>query len=175
MVFPTFFNLSLNFAIRSSWSKSQSAPGLVFADCVELLHLWLQKPQNKSDFVLTIWWCPCVESSLVLLEEGVCYDQCISWQNSVSLCPALFCIPKPNVPVTPGSSWLPTFAFQFPILKRTSFFLVVVLEVLMGLHRTVQLQLLQYYWSGHGLDLLWYWMVCFGNKQRSFCHFWDCI
>ena len=27
--------------------------------------------------VLTIWWCPCVESSLVLLEENVCYDQCI--------------------------------------------------------------------------------------------------
>ena len=27
--------------------------------------------------VLTIWWCPCVESSLVLLEEGVRYDQCI--------------------------------------------------------------------------------------------------
>ena len=27
--------------------------------------------------VLTIWWCPCVVSSLVLLEEGVCYDQCI--------------------------------------------------------------------------------------------------
>ena len=27
--------------------------------------------------VLTIWWCPCVESSLVLLEEGVFYDQCI--------------------------------------------------------------------------------------------------
>ena len=27
--------------------------------------------------VLTIWWCPCEKSSLVLLEEGVCYDQCI--------------------------------------------------------------------------------------------------
>ena len=27
--------------------------------------------------VLTVCWCPCVESSLVLLEEGVCYDQCI--------------------------------------------------------------------------------------------------
>ena len=27
--------------------------------------------------VLTIWWCPCVESSLVLLEEAVCYDQCV--------------------------------------------------------------------------------------------------
>ena len=24
--------------------------------------------------ILTIWWRPCVESSLVLLEEGVCYD-----------------------------------------------------------------------------------------------------
>ena len=27
--------------------------------------------------VLTIWWCPCVESSLLLLEEGICYDQCV--------------------------------------------------------------------------------------------------
>ena len=27
--------------------------------------------------VLSIWWCPCVESSLVLLEEDVCYNQCI--------------------------------------------------------------------------------------------------
>jgi len=27
--------------------------------------------------VLTIWWCPCIESCLVLLEDGVCYDQCI--------------------------------------------------------------------------------------------------
>ena len=27
--------------------------------------------------MLTIWWCPCVETHLVLLEKGVCYDQCI--------------------------------------------------------------------------------------------------
>ena len=27
--------------------------------------------------VLTLWWFPCVESSLVLLEEGVCHDQCV--------------------------------------------------------------------------------------------------
>ena len=26
--------------------------------------------------VLTIWWCPHVESSLVVLEEVFCYDQC---------------------------------------------------------------------------------------------------
>ena len=45
----------------------------------------------------------------------------------------------------------------------------------LGLHRTVQLQLLQRYWLGHRLGLLWYWMVCLGNEQRSFCCFWDCI
>ena len=38
-VFSTFFNLSLNLAIRSSWSVPQSTPGLVFVDCIELFHL----------------------------------------------------------------------------------------------------------------------------------------
>ena len=35
-----------------------------------------------------------------------------SWLNSISLFPASFLIPRPNLPVTPGVSWLPTFAFQ---------------------------------------------------------------
>ena len=43
VVFPTFFNLSLNFAIRISWLEPQSAPGLVFTDYIEFLHLWLQR------------------------------------------------------------------------------------------------------------------------------------
>ena len=42
-----------------------------------------------------------IESSLVLLEEGVCYDSVFSWQSFVSLHPALFCTPRPNLPVTP--------------------------------------------------------------------------
>ena len=46
----------------------------------------------------------------------------LSWQNSIILCPASFCTPRPNLPVTPGIFWLPTFAFQSPIMKRTSFF-----------------------------------------------------
>ena len=74
-----------------------------------------------------------------------------SWQNSISLCPASLCIPRSNVPVTPGVSWLPTFAFQFPIMKRT-FLGVLVLKGLVGLHKTVQLQFFQYYWSGHRLE-----------------------
>ena len=49
MVLPTFFNLSLKLAIMSSWSEPQSASGLVFADCIELLHLGC-KEYNQSDF-----------------------------------------------------------------------------------------------------------------------------
>ena len=88
------------------------------------------------------------------------------WQNSVNLCPASFCSPRLNLPVTPRISWLRTFAFQSPTIKRTSFG-VLVLEGLVGLHRTIQLQLLQRYLSGHRLGLLWYWMVCFGNRDHS--------
>ena len=46
---PQTVNLILNLAIRSSWSQPQSAPGLVFADCIELLHLCC-KEYNQSDF-----------------------------------------------------------------------------------------------------------------------------
>ena len=91
-----------------------------------------------------------------------------SWQKSVSLCPASFCTPRSNLPVTPSVSWFPTFAFQSPIMKKTSFW-VLVLEGLVGLHRTIQLQLHKHYWSRHRPGLLWYWMVCLENEQRSFC------
>ena len=53
----------------SSWSCScwlyRTSPSLAAKNIINLIA------------VLTIWWCPCVESSLVLLEECVCYDQCI--------------------------------------------------------------------------------------------------
>ena len=52
---------------------------------------------------------------------------------------------------------------------------MLALKGLVGLYRTVQLPLLQRYWLGHRLGLLWYWMVCLGNEQRSFCRLWDCI
>ena len=40
-----------------------------------------------------------------------------SWQNSISLCAASFCTSRPNLSVTPGVSWLPTFAFH--LYKKT--------------------------------------------------------
>ena len=63
--------------------------------------------------------------------------------------------------------------FLSPIMKRISF-LVLVLEDVVGLHRTVQLQLLQHYSLGHRLGLLWCWMICPGNEPRSLHYFWDC-
>ena len=134
-------------ATVSSWScfcwLYRASPSLAAKSIINLI------------LILTIWWCPCAESSLVLLEEVVCYNQCILLANSVSLCPASFCSPRPNLPVTPGVSWLPTFAFQSPVMKRTSLW-VLVLEGLVRLHRTLHFQLLQHYCSGHRLGLLSY-------------------
>ena len=89
--------------MRSSWSEPQSVPGLVFADYIELLHLWLQGIY-QSDFGTNRLCCPCVESSFVLLEEGVCYDQCVLLAK---LCEPLTCLglySKANLPVIPGVS-----------------------------------------------------------------------
>ena len=56
-------------ATVSSWSSFcwlyRASPSLAAKNIINLISVW------------TIWWCPCIESSLVLLEEGVCYDQCI--------------------------------------------------------------------------------------------------
>ena len=70
--------------------------------------------------VLTIWWCPCVVFSCCW-KSVFAMTSAFSWQNSISFCLDSFCTPRPNLPVTPGVSWLPTFAFQSPIMKRTSF------------------------------------------------------
>ena len=124
--------------------------------------------------VLTIRWCPCVEYFLCCWKSVFAMTSAFSWQSSISLCPASFCTPRPNLPVTPGFSWLPTFVFQSLGWWKGHLFMVLVLKGLVSLHRTIQLQLLQPYWSGHRLGLLWYWMVCLGNELRSFCQFWDC-
>ena len=56
-------------ATVSSWScfcwLYRASPSLAAKNIINLIS------------VLTILWCPCIESSLVLLEDGVCYDQCI--------------------------------------------------------------------------------------------------
>ena len=107
----------------------RASPSLVAKNIINLI------------LVLAIWWYPCVEPSLVLLEEVFAMTSAFSWQNSISLCPASFHTPRPNLPVTPGVSWLPTFAFQPPVMKRYLFW-VLVLKGLVGLLRPVQLWLI---------------------------------
>ena len=62
------------------------------------------------------------------------------------------------------STWLPTFAFQSPIMKRTFFFWMLVLEDFVCLHRTIQLQLLQCYCLGHRLGE---WFALETNRDHS--------
>ena len=93
-----------------------------------------------------------------------------SWQNSVSLCPASFCTPKSNLPVTPDiSDFLllhssPLKAHHFGVSSRGS------CRSSQNHSTSASLPLV----VGQRLELLWYWMVCLINKQKSFCHLWDC-
>ena len=67
--------------------------------------------------------------------------------------------------------FLPSY-FCIPILydEKDNSFLVLVLEDLVGLHKTGQLQLLWHQWLGHRLGLLWCWMVCLGNEPMNQDH-----
>ena len=57
----------MNWATVSSWScwLYRASPSLAAKNIFNLISIW------------TIWWCPCVESSLVFLGNGVCFDQCV--------------------------------------------------------------------------------------------------
>jgi len=72
-----------------------------------------------------------------------------SWQNSVSLCPAHS--------VLQGQICLllqVLLDFLLLLLDPGHLFWVLILEGLVGLHRTIQLQPLQHYWLEHRLRLL---------------------
>ena len=100
-----------------------------------------------------------------------------SWQDSVSHCPDSLVLQGQASLFFWGSLDFLLF-HSSPLWWKWDFFffffMVLALEGLIGLHRTIQHQLLQCYWLEHRLGLLWYWMVCPGNKGRSFCCFWDC-
>ena len=90
-------------------------------------------------FVMTM----CKSHFLCCWKKVFAIASAFSWQNSVSLCPASFCAPKPNLSVTASISWLPTFPFQSFMINRTSFLLVLVIGGLLGFQRNDQHQLLQ--------------------------------
>ena len=131
LVFATFINLILNFAKRSSWSKPQSAPGLVFADCLELFHLWLQREYNQSDFGIDH-----LVMSMCRAISYVAGRGCLLW-SMYSLDKALlafaltsFCTSRPNLLLLQvsldflvwhsSSSWWNDFFFFFGISSKKS-------------------------------------------------------
>ena len=80
---------------------------------------WAQIYGTLKTYLAFFW--DCNENGLVLLKEIVCNDKCVFLINSVNHFPASFCTPRLNLPVIPSISWLPSFAFQSPMKKRTSF------------------------------------------------------
>ena len=160
VVFSIFFNLSPNFAIRSSWSEPQSAPQSVKTDCIELFHFCLQRIQS-------IWFQYWPSSDTHVLSPLLgCWKwlfamtSMFSWQKSVNLCPVSFCTPRPNLSVNPGISWLPNFPFKSPMMKRISLFVVVNSKRCCRSSESWSIS--AFLVLGHRLGLLW--MVCLGNE-----------
>ena len=130
--------------------------------------------KNKINLisVLTILWCSCVVFSCVV-GRG-----CLLWPVH-SLGKTLLAFALLHSVLQGQICLLLQVFLDFLLLHSSSLlwkghlFWVLFLEGLVSLPRTVQLQLLQHYLLGHRLGLLWCWMVCLGNKQRSFCYFWD--
>ena len=106
-------------------------------------------------------------------EEDVCYVQCILLAKLLVFVLLHFVL-QGQVCLLLQVSLDFLLLHSSPLWWKGHLFLVLVLEGLIGHHRMLQLQLFQQYWLGHILGLQWYWMVCLGNEQRSFCHFWDC-
>ena len=141
-------------------------------DYIELLYLWPQE-YNQSDFSIDH-----LVRSICRVLACVVGRRCLLWpvhslRKTVLAYDCFTLYSKAKFACY--SRYLLTSYFYIPVpYDEKDIFLVLVLS-LVDLHRTIQLQLLQHYWSEHRLGLLWYWMVCLGNKLRSFCHFWDCI
>ena len=121
---------------------------------------------NQSDFDtdhLVMFMCRfiswVVEKDVLLWPAG-------SLNKTVSLYPASFHTPRPNLPLFQVSLYFLRLLSNSTWWK--GLFSVLVLEGVAGLHRTGQIQLLQHHWLGHTLRWLWCWMVYLGNELRSF-------
>ena len=93
----------------------------------------------------------------MLLKEGVCYDQCLSLSRTLLAFALLHSTLQGQICLLlQVSKYLLTSCFCIPVPydEKTSFG-GLVLEGLVCLHRNVQLQLLQHYWLGHRLGLVW--------------------
>ena len=174
VLFPTFFNLRMNFAIWSSSSEPQAAPSLVFADCIELPHFHLQE-YNHFDFgvdYLVMSMCRII--SCVVGRGRLLWPVCPLGKGLIAVALLHFVLQdKTCLLLQVSHDFL--LLHSSPLWWKGHLFLVLVLYDLVGLHRMFQLQRLRHWCLGHRLGLLWCWMVHTGSKLISFCCFWDCI
>ena len=85
--------------------------------------------------VLTIWWCPCVESSVVLLEESVLWPV-RSFGKTLLAFALLHLFSKAKLVCYSRYLLVPCFCITVPYDEEgVFFFLILVLEGLVGLHR----------------------------------------
>ena len=141
MVFPTFFNLSLNLAIRSSWSEPQSAPGLNFADCTELLYLlYLCKEYNQSDFgVDHLVMCMCRVFSCVVGRGCLLWPVCSLGKTLLAFA-LLHSVFQGQICLLLQMFLDFLLLHSSPLWWKRHLLGVLVLEGLVGCHRTVHSQ-----------------------------------
>ena len=100
--------------------------------------------------VLTIWWWPCVESSLVLLEEGVCYDQCILLAKLLSFALVHFVL-QGQICLLLQVSLDFLLLHSRPLWWKGHLFWMLILEGLVSLHKLFNFSFFSI--TGWGIDL----------------------
>ena len=176
VVFPTFFSLSLNFSIKSSWSEPQLALGF-FVFVFAFFCLYRASPSSAADFGIDhLVRSTCRVVSCVVGKGYFLWPVCSLDKTLLAFALLHFVLQGQTCQLLQVFLDLlllhsnPTSCWVFLVF----FFLVLVLEGHVGLHRTVQLWLLWHYRLGHRCGSLLCWIICLENQARSFCHFWVC-
>ena len=104
-----------------------TVPGILQARTLEWVAIsfsnaWKWKVKVKLLSRVWLYVTPCTAAYQAPLSMGFSRQEYWSGVPLPCLSSALFWTPKTNLPVPPGISWLPTFAFQSPMMKRMSLF-----------------------------------------------------
>ena len=120
MVFPIFFNLSLSLARRSHDLSHSQLPVLFLLDGYSF-SIFGCKEYNQSDFGVGHLVMSICRVFSCCWKRVFPMTSVFSWQNSISLCLASFCTPRPNLPVTPGRFLTSYFCIPVPYNEKDIF------------------------------------------------------